>query len=71
MTCLDNSKDQSDIIRHKTIQLLEEIRTKADEFELPKPPTALKKYHRSLLENKYKVLVVGEASVVKAHLLML
>ncbi len=57
----DESTKQSETIRIQTAKLLKSIKTKASEFELPKPSTLLESYHQKLLENKYEVLVVGEA----------
>lgn len=52
---------QARVVRQETISILENLTKKAGEFELPKPPGALEHYRQRLVENTYKVLVVGEA----------
>lgn len=55
------SREQIELIRHQTIALLYRLADKADEFELPKPPAVLAEYRSKLEQNRYQVLVVGEA----------
>ena len=55
------SIEQIELIRHQTIALLYRLANKANEFELPKPPAVLTECRRKLEQNRYKVLVVGEA----------
>jgi GTPase SAR1 family protein len=52
---------QAGAVRQQMISILENLAKKASEFELPKPPEALERYHQRLVENTYKVLVAGEA----------
>ena len=48
-------------LRRQTVGVLDELISKAYEFELAEPPAALGRYRERLHENAYKVLVVGEA----------
>jgi len=52
---------RSELMRYQTIALLYRLTTKADELELPKPSMALTSARHQLEENRYNVLVVGEA----------
>lgn len=45
----------------QTVSVLDELISKADEFELAAPPPALLRYREKLREDSHKVLVVGEA----------
>lgn len=53
--------EQIDGIRQQAVNILDELIAKAGEYELPDPPSALKRHRDKLRENSYKVLVVGEA----------
>jgi GTPase SAR1 family protein len=53
--------EQANEVRNETISILDGLAGRAREFELPKPPEALARYHQRLVENTFKVLVVGEA----------
>jgi GTPase SAR1 family protein len=48
-------------IREDAISVLQDLTEKARAFELPEPPGALEQYRLKLVENAYKMLVVGEA----------
>lgn len=61
MSHLTPSREQIELIRYQTIALLYRLADKADEFELPKPPAGLAKCRNKLEQNRYQVLVVGEA----------
>jgi GTPase SAR1 family protein len=61
MTEASTLNQQASTVRQETIFILENLTKKAGELELPKPPEALEHYHQRLVENTYKVLVVGEA----------
>ncbi len=56
-----NVTEQIEGIRQQTVAVLDELISKAGEFELADPPPALERYRAKLRENAYKVLVVGEA----------
>ncbi len=45
----------------QAVAVLDELMSRAAEFELAAPPPALARYRDKLRENSYKVLVVGEA----------
>jgi GTPase SAR1 family protein len=53
--------DNIEEIRRQSIAVLHDLTTRAETFELPKPPETLEMYRRKLWSNEYKVLVVGEA----------
>jgi GTPase SAR1 family protein len=53
--------EQANQVRNETISILDALTGRAGEFELPKPPEALERYHQRLVQNTYKVLVAGEA----------
>jgi GTPase SAR1 family protein len=59
--------EQAEEVRNKTISILDGLTERAREFELPKPPEALERYHQRLVENTYKVLVAGEAKSGKSR----
>lgn len=61
MTEATTINQQAREVRQDTISIVEDLTRKAGEFELPKPPEALEHYREKLVENTYKVLVVGEA----------
>ncbi|MGF1471054.1 MAG: dynamin family protein [Rubrobacteraceae bacterium] len=48
-------------IRQQTVAALDDLISRADEFELAGPPPSLERYLQKLRENTYKVMVVGEA----------
>jgi GTPase SAR1 family protein len=48
-------------IRQQSVAVLDDLISRADEFELADPPPALDKYRQALRDNTYRVLVVGEA----------
>lgn len=50
-----------DALREKTESIIEEVTRQAAGDELPAPPAALALCRRKLADNRYKVLVVGEA----------
>src|SRR5215210_7182927 len=56
-----NATGQVEGIRQQTVAVLDELISRAGEFELADPPPALDLCRRKLRENAYKVLVVGEA----------
>src|SRR5215211_8356160 len=56
-----NATGQVEGIRHQTVAVLDELISRAGEFELADPPPALDLCRRKLRENAYEVLVVGEA----------
>jgi GTPase SAR1 family protein len=56
-----NVTGQIEGVRQQTVAVLDELISKASEFELADPPPALGRYRDKLRENAYKVLVVGEA----------
>lgn len=47
--------------RQQTIKILQKVANKSKSFQLPAPPEALETSRQKLLENNYKILVVGEA----------
>ena len=61
MTYSGNVTGQIEGVRQQTVAVLDELISKAGEFELADPPPALERYRGKLRENAYKVLVVGEA----------
>src|SRR5215217_8983523 len=56
-----NATGQVEGIRQQTVAVLDELISRAGEFELADPPPALDLCRKKLSENAYKVLVVGEA----------
>src|SRR5215210_9027 len=56
-----NATGQVEGIRQQTVAVLDELISRAGEFELADPPPVLDLCRRKLRENAYKVLVVGEA----------
>ncbi len=56
-----NEKAQADTIRKQAIDIFDDLKEKANQFELSKPPQALEDYRQRLARNEYNVLVVGEA----------
>jgi GTPase SAR1 family protein len=47
--------------RTTTLDLLDRLAALASEYDLPRPPDALEVYRKQLWENRYTVLVAGEA----------
>ena len=52
---------QIDGLRQQGLTLLDQLMDRAATFELPAPPEALGQFRQKLQENRYQVLVVGEA----------
>jgi len=50
-----------DAVRGQTLEILDRLKASTAEFELPQPPDVLKMYRNKLQENRYLVLVAGEA----------
>ena len=48
-------------VRTRTLDLLDRLAALASEYDLPQPPDALEAYRKQLRENRYTVLVAGEA----------
>ena len=48
-------------VRIESIELLRQIQAKKAVFELPEPPQALPFYLNKLIDNRYEILVAGEA----------
>ncbi|MGI8643395.1 MAG: dynamin family protein [Thermomicrobiales bacterium] len=48
-------------IRRETIALLDQLSTLAAGYDLPDPPLALTELRRKLVDDRYTVLVAGEA----------
>lgn len=61
MTHPSNTTGPPEGASRQTVAVLDELMSKADEFELAAPPPALSRYREKLRGNSYKVLVVGEA----------
>lgn len=53
--------DRAESIRADTIAILADLAAKSDQFELAASPEALGALHTKLVDNTYRVLVVGEA----------
>ncbi len=60
MNQISKANEQGEPLRLETISLLEQLAAKAAECELP-PEPALANQRQRLIENAYRVLVVGEA----------
>ncbi len=54
-------KAQVDILRQRTISILEDLAEKTSQFDLPKLPQGLAEYQKKFATNTYSVLIVGEA----------
>ena len=52
--------DQIKGVRRSTLAVIDDVVKKARAYELPDTPTALEEYRLKLLDNTYKVLIVGE-----------
>ncbi len=52
---------QIDGLRQQSLTLLDQLTDRAATFELPAPPEALGQFRQKLQDNRYQVLVVGEA----------
>src|SRR5215211_2917797 len=61
MSEMGTNSEQANEVRNETISIVDALSGKAGEFELPEPPEALERYRQGLVQNTYKVLVVGEA----------
>jgi len=61
MNTPSNLFEQIGALRQGAIAVLDQLGTKAQEFDLPPPPATLQNYRRKLADNTYTVLVVGEA----------
>src|SRR5215211_7359099 len=61
MSETSTTNQQAEEIRNESISILDGLTRKSREFELPKPPKEFERYRQRLVENTYKVLVVGEA----------
>jgi GTPase SAR1 family protein len=60
-TNLSEKAHTAEATRLDTLDLLQQIQARAKAFELPEPPQALPFYQRKLAENRYQILVAGEA----------
>lgn len=52
---------RAESVRRQTLALLQALRQKGRDFELPEAPDAMEQFERKLTANEYEVLVVGEA----------
>jgi len=57
----DTVKAKVDVLRRRTIQILEDLSEKTSQFDLSKLPTGVETFRRKLATNTYDVLVAGEA----------
>lgn len=65
----DDTTSQVEAIRSDTIAILDHLLGKSREFELPAPPDGMETSRKKLIDNAYKVLVVGEAKRGKSTLI--
>lgn len=63
-----NATGQIEGVRRQTVAVLDDLISRAREFELADPPAALDQCREKLSENAHKVLVVGEAKRGKSTL---
>src|SRR6266581_166185 len=61
MSTADTLKTDAELIRQRTVSILEELSTKNTQFGLATFPKELEGYRKRFAENTYNVLVVGEA----------
>ena len=54
-------RERAEDLRHRAVASVDAVVQKAKDLELPEPPDVLGQYREKLVENKYKVLVMGEA----------
>ena len=61
MNATNTGETPADILRRRTISLIDSACDQAEEAGIPVPDERLGRYRRTLEENAYRVLVVGEA----------